>query len=380
MSTATAPAFEAGQKVRFKGYSQKLEKGQKAIFTDGEIVEVTNVEDPDNILCKSILTGDPGYAFDSELEEVSDEEIEEAEQNAAKPAKAEKTPKLKKGKAPAAAEAPEKSAKTKKVKAEKVPKAPKQEEELEILPPESYSDSVQKATKTDAKAIETARTLTDKIEQTFWVLGGVLSVIRRRKSFQSLLDEDEKPLYTGKRGFANFVEQELDLHYRRALYYAEIHEAFAPLGIDEERILALGWSKLKTLSRVVNAKNVSKWLEKAESSNRDSLEAEVTTSLQKVSKGETSEHTPTTVKRTSFKFVQHEAQAATTLEALEAAKTIIGKDDNNEAFAHIVNEWFSLQGASKMPVETAIAALENAYGVAALVPALKKAYKLKTDK
>ena len=366
----TAPASETfapqeGDIVTFKGYAQ-LEDGQEPIFAEGEQVRIVTVVDAETFQCVSLT--DPkktDSAFDTEIapaSEIAPVAESVAESTTAKAGKL----KLKKGAAPAPVDAPPaegKKPKSTKEKAKAKAKADNQEDELQPLAITDYDSETQKVIKTDSSALKAAKSLSEKIKETFWTLGGVLSFIRRHKSY-STIEVDGVTPYSGKQGFAQYVEAELDTHYRKAMYYIEIYETFAPLGISEEQVLALGWSKAKELCGIVNAKNVDKWLKKAMELGREDLQAEIKSV--RVKAGDTGTNDPgETAKATTFKFRLFEDQGQVVQEALKAASSVIGDDDLNKAFAHIATEWLTLQGgSSKVDIATAFQSLENSYGLA----------------
>jgi len=372
--------LKIGTEVSFKGYTE-LEEGQKPVFTKGDKLKITKVIDEETFEATSLENPKlKDSVFEDEVE-VSDATEEaaapkgKAKTKAAKeaPAAEAAAPKIKKGaKKAAPAEAPpaEATAKGKgkaKVKGTAKPKAaPKPVEELEILPPEAYTQAVQKVTKSATAALKAAKSLVDKIGQDFWTLGGILSFIRRNKSYKTITDEGGELLYDGKLGFAKYAENELQLAYRKAMYYIEIYEAFAPLGIDESRLLAIGWSKAKELSNVVDKKNVNKWLDKAEEMGREDLQAEIKTSMVKAGEKGTGSVLPPEqrTKMTKFTFKLFEDQGNVALEALSQAKEAVDGDDN-AAFAHIASEWLSLNSgdASTIPIDEAFKLLENRYSL-----------------
>ena len=346
--------IKIGSVVTFNGY-ENLDEGQDPVFEEGDKLKITKVIDDETY--EATKVNDSKTKDSVFVEEVT---LDESSEDSAP------LPKIRKGKA-SDEEAPPadngKKAKVAKVKEKKVPKAPA-EEELEVLPADSYSEGVQKVIKSDNSALKAAKSLVDKIGENFWTLGGVLSFIRRHKSFKTLKDEEDNLLYDGKNGFANYVDTELGIQYRKAMYYIDIHEKFAPLGIDETRLLSIGWSKVKELTNVVTSKNVEKWLKKAEELGREDLQAEISTS--RVKAGERGEVDPSakTVKMTKLTFKLFEDQGKVALEAIEQAKEACGGDEN-AAFAHIVSEWLSLNSgdAAAVSIDDAFTTIENRYGL-----------------
>ncbi len=375
-------AFTTNEIVRFTGYSEPLEKGQKPILTKGEKVRITGQVDAESFNVVSVNNPKAkDSVFNTEIEALKISAAPAAKADKAakvkapaeKPAAAAKVPQIKKGKAPAAKPAPakaEKAAKTKKVKAEKPAKAPKavkpEAEELKPLAMSAYSEDVQKQVKSDASALKAAKSLAQRIQETFWTLGGVLSFIQRNKSFVKVETEAGEHPYAGSHGFKNYVEVELGMKYRRAMYYVSIYETFSPLGVEQETVLALGWAKAKELTGVVNKKNVQGWLKKADELGREDLQAEIKQSKVKAGDGDVNPPAGPTATATTFKFRLFEDQGKVVASAIKDAQEKLGEGaDENAAFAHIVSEWAVLNGTGAKPdIDTAFASLENSYGLA----------------
>jgi hypothetical protein len=85
-------------------------------------------------------------------------------------------------------------------------------------------------------------------------------------------DEKNGPIWTqwGYKSFAEYVQEELGIHKKRAQRLKKIWERLEGLrseGMDEgvrDRLVQLGFSKIRELVRVVTPKNAEKWVGKAE--------------------------------------------------------------------------------------------------------------------
>jgi hypothetical protein len=104
-------------------------------------------------------------------------------------------------------------------------------------------------------------------------------------------DREKKPIYTvwGFKSFRDYAEQELNLHYKKAerlrliWYRLEIElEGMNP--VVKERLVALGWSKVRELCRpgLLKFSNVESWVTRAESMNYQTVEALVRKELDRV--------------------------------------------------------------------------------------------------
>lgn len=340
--------MKKGDKVTFVKY-EELQDGQDPIFNEGDELVISKKIDDETFECH--LEDDEtvrDQVFDTEIK--ADKKA--AKKTAVKKTAAKKAPAKK---APAKKVAVKKAAKkaVKKTAAKKAPakQAPAEKEEQEEAPraKSKYSAGVQKLIKTDHSALKAAKSLADRIQQTFWDLGGVLSYIRNRKSYMKMEDGKGNCVYAGNEGFAQYVEAELGIKYRKAMYYIDIYESFTDAGVKKpEPILALGWAKAKELTKVITKENHKDWLKKAGEMSRDDLQATIRDTKVKASSGEGTTNPPDeTAKMSTFSFRVFEDQGGICKEALDKAMEEIDVEDNknalNAAFVHICTEWMSLQ-------------------------------------
>lgn len=110
-------------------------------------------------------------------------------------------------------------------------------------------------------------------------------------------DVSEKPLYSvwGYQTFAEYAEKELGLQKRkaerlRAIWYRISVELKALPEELRTRIVALGWSKVRELIRVLTLKNAKKWVEQAEQLNHQQLSNSIQKYLVEKQKSETKQH------------------------------------------------------------------------------------------
>ena len=326
--------------VRFKGYTA-LESGEAPIFQEGENVNI----DINGQAFAADGSGRNDTLFNDEWENL--------------PTEVEATPEV------VAEATPVKKLVVKAKKAAKVEDTV-EEPKTEVKVWAGFKPLASTTDEVNNEALRTAQSLSNRINETFWSLGGVLSYIIRNKCHQTIRDEQGELKYAGKNGFAEYVEKELDTHYRRAMYYIEIVEAFAPLGIDENRLLELGWAKVKELTRVVNPENVDQWLTSAKSLTRDDLVASVKQSMV------ASSNEPRSMsKMVSFKFRLFEDQGEVALTALNQAKATSGEMDDNAAFAYILQEYMMFDNSAPKSLEDSVQQLINQFGLEAVTELLE---------
>lgn len=140
-------------------------------------------------------------------------------------------------------------------------------------------------TKSWAKKVRSrAKELVDDIDKQFLELSEILY-----KVYDVPIDGDAKnaPVYVqwGYKSFRDYAEQELGLHYKRAerlrfIYYRlEVELDGLDKGPLRARLLRLGLSKVRELMRVLTKRNAEKWIEMAENSNYQTVDAKVRKAL-----------------------------------------------------------------------------------------------------
>lgn len=393
--------IKKGDRLKFKDY-EAFEENQKPILKAGDEIVVDELVGEDELQVH--LVRDPSVKETVFLTEVQVAEVAPGKAMHIVPAKvmvknkgkaAQEAPASKKAAVKAKkdpAPKPEKKTKTAKAKKASTPPAteekkteepsgkkdedPHQEEQLVVLPPEAYSESIRKVIKSGKSALSAAKDMVHRIGENYWDLGGVLSYINRNQSYKEIEVNGETP-YSGKAGFADYVEKELGMQYRKAMYYIAIHESFAPLGVDAEKIVSIGWSKVKELAGVVTKKNVNKWLKLAESSTREELKDAIIKSQVEAGEGG-GEVVPSSTRttKTRFTFSLFADNGKLVEQALQQAREIIGSEDTSVGLVHIVSEWLAFQepGAQTVPLDKALEAMEARYGQVDMAKTCRKRY------
>ncbi len=187
---------------------------------------------------------------------------------------------------------------------------------------------------TEEEADAEVTKLSDNIEENYFRIGGVLNVIKEQKYF------GEYDTFEAK------VEAEFGMKRRKAYIYIELYKNISDSGVSWDKLKEIGWSKLHTISHLINEDNIDDWLEKAEHMNVTSLQDEVKA---QTAKGETtpSKAAPkNTTKTMTFKV--HEDQQETINEALEKAMEAAGTDSKTVALEGICADY--LAGGNKKTV------------------------------
>lgn len=225
--------------------------------------------------------------------------------------------------------------------------------EVAVLPPVKKTTSVQNAIKEyGGDALQAAAKLIDRVDSTYFTLGGVLAEISQKKLYEQLLDEDDKPLYSGQPGFAAYCENTLGLKYRKAQYLIQLYTKFVALGFTEKKLAGIGWTKLRELVNVVDEDNVEEWLAAIKDQSVKEIQESVKIALQQDGDGTgTGSGTGTKgglAQVVKFTFVAHQDKAEVWKEALQKAAEVLGIEEdaeaprNSAALDHIISEWLAM--------------------------------------
>lgn len=215
-----------------------------------------------------------------------------------------------------------------------------------------HSSSVQ-ALLGEYDALDAAQYLVERQAENDYTLGGVLAEIKREGIYQRLG-------YDGKKGFEEYIENSLGIHYRKAMYLIQIYEHFRQLEIPEERLAEIGWSKAKELTNITDRAKFDELYEFAKDNTRDALIEHIRST---VNAGDGSGGGTTTATKITRNFKLFEDQATTVDRAIAAAKTQAGSDDDNAALEHICAEWSIMQEGNQFSLEETLALVEARFNV-----------------
>lgn len=350
--------LQPGDRVRIHSVDKSGSMAAVPIVAEGE-----DPRDGDTVFTDEIVTVDEWEARVTRErqgdtgETVDVEAMEDAEAAAApNKAKAKETVKKLSKKAKQAETVAETEEEAPKAKAKGGKKAKEAQAEVqETLPAVlevAHSSSVQSLL-AEKDALEAAKELVNRSEETDFTLGGVLAHIQREGIHQTLG-------YSGKRGFEDYIEQELGVKYRKAMYLIRIYTHFNALGIDEGKLAAMGWSKAKELVGVATKENFDELAEYAQNNTRDALIEHIKSSY--VTAGDGSEAEPK-AKLTRWTFSLFDDQNTTVNRAIEAAKIQASTDNISQALEYICAEWSLMSENQQTTLEEQIELLQARYNV-----------------
>lgn len=203
-------------------------------------------------------------------------------------------------------------------------------------------------------ALDAAKSLVERAEQTDFTLGGVLRHIHETGAFKA-------EGYDGKRGFDDYVRQALGVEPRKARYLMSNYTVFAMIGADEQKLASIGWSKAKELARIEPAKlkkDFDKLIDKANSMTRDDLVADIKKHYKVTTRGSADGVSLTTM---TFKLAEEDATTVT--EGLKEASALIGADDLNKALAYIVGDWRGTGTGTDLSLEDTVELMCAKFGL-----------------
>lgn len=382
--TAAVAEYVVGAHVEFVGYSDPSMTEDQKILVPGQILEIRAVKGtPEEREYEAVQTGVDQPLGDT----VFPEEIKPAPATAAAAktaAKVEKlnTPAASKSDKKAAAKVAEAEAKATPAPAAEKPaaKGKGKAKEADAAPAQAAAPAAAVATPAPAAqrvvegqvvtvqdtamvanllrehdALTAAKQLVQQQEETYFALGGVLNHIYTEGTFKLAG-------YEGKRGFETYVETELGIAYRKAMYLISIYTYFRSLGVDEKRLAEIGWSKAKELVGVATPETFDEYVNFAADHSREELKAHIASGSTSTGDGTGS----TQIEKKRFTFVLHGDAAAGVERALNAAQAEIEGDPANKlsmAFEMIVTEWAMTKEGVEVSLEDALVAVENRFGI-----------------
>ncbi len=180
----------------------------------------------------------------------------------------------------------------------------------------------------DNNYLETSRALFSRINENFFLLGGVLAQIKAQHLY----------LETGK-DWKGYIEDTFGYKVRKAEYYIYIYQAFSRVpNFDLQRLSAIGWSKAAAIARYVNQDNAEELLATAESMPFTEVKKTLETTY--TDEGAVNEQNQSSkIAKTTFTFRLFEDQANSVQFVLEEAKRHFQVDDLNDVFEQIVLAW-----------------------------------------
>ena len=137
--------------------------------------------------------------------------------------------------------------------------------EQEVLDPDPLSEAAHKIENLvdENSAVTQIRELIEDNCFNYFKIGGILQVIK------------DKGWCLGHPTFAVLCEEEFGFHKRKAEYLIDVYNFCLKADLNWEHLKAVGWTKMRLLSRLVDATEALQWIEKAESTTYKQLQIEL---------------------------------------------------------------------------------------------------------
>lgn len=191
--------------------------------------------------------------------------------------------------------------------------------------------------------------LSDVTGKNYFKIGGVLRSILKNQWY--------KPNYAT---FKEYLEGEVGIEYRRAMYWITIYERLVESKVPWEKVKGVGWSKLIILKDIIGPDNIDEWVSIAMSQSSLQLAKTVKAASNKVLPPSDNE-SPTTSK--SFKFLDY--QYDNVKNAVEKAKGDGSTASDAAALSNICSAYLSsydpAQTLKTIGLEAALDAFSKAF-------------------
>ena len=161
--------------------------------------------------------------------------------------------------------------------------------------------------------------LEDANEQTYFEIGGLLSVMQKEKWFDPFASLDE------------WVENKTAMKRSKARALIQIYNAIVESGVAWAQVQDIGWTKLRAIARVLDEESAHHWIGVASNHSKKEIIELVKQHLS--ASGGAVAGSPTATRVRSFKL--HEDQAETVNAAIEKMKKSSNTPDDSAALAAI---------------------------------------------
>ena len=178
---------------------------------------------------------------------------------------------------------------------------------------------------TAESAVAEAHNLIEGAEFNYFKLGGVLAVIQENGWWSE----------SGHENFKTFIEAEMGLPYRKAMYLIEIYQSLVEAEIPWDTVKDVGWTKLKEIAKLLTQENADEWVQRANEMTTIQLVEYIKASQQSETAEEGDEETTKATKVSTMTFKVHEDQKETIRTALDKAKEEAGTEYDTVALEGI---------------------------------------------
>lgn len=211
---------------------------------------------------------------------------------------------------------------------------------------------------TKPQTLHKAAFLATSVEENYFVLGGLLDAINKNSWFD------------GHPDFKTFVFETYGFQDRKARYLIGIYNGLVTNQIPWDSVKHLGWTKLKDLAPILTLDNLEKWVNIAENSTVEELQAAIkgTTSTDDAA---VSDSTKTQMQKVKLNF--HPDQATDWQTAMAKGKGEIGTDFDEVVAANLASAYIGNTIAIPK-AEVDVAAILTEMGITAAIDLFNKVF------
>lgn len=192
---------------------------------------------------------------------------------------------------------------------------------------------------TSKKALEVLPELFNRVDTTFFVIGGILARVQEEQWWQD----------AGYESLKDYVEEEFGLASRTASYWIAIYRDLVASEVNFEEVADIGWSKLKEISPMLNTENVEEWATRAREMSLRQL-IEYIKAMKAGSSGGGSDDPEVDPNKSDVKpytFKLHEDERSSVGAAVESAMEQLGTEYPSVAITHICDQYLAGDGTGK---------------------------------
>lgn len=192
---------------------------------------------------------------------------------------------------------------------------------------------------TSEEAFEMVPDMLNRVDQTYFELGGVLSRIQTESWYAD----------KGYENFRAYVESEGGMQYRKAMYLVSIYVNLTNAGVSWDSVKALGWTILKDLAQYLTPENVDEWVEAIKGMTVLQAQEYIRAKTTNVDAGSNSDEATAqaTTALTTVTFKVHEDQKATIRDAIAKNKKEAGTEFDAVALENICLDYLASSGTKK---------------------------------
>jgi len=186
---------------------------------------------------------------------------------------------------------------------------------------------------TSEEAFKLVPQLLNRVDQTYFELGGVLARIQSESWYAD----------KGYENFRSYVESEGGMQYRKAMYLVSIYANLTQSGVSWSSVSSLGWTILKDLAQYLTPENVDEWVEAVKNMTVLEAQAYINAKTSNTGAGNNSDAATDAASTalTTVSFKVHQDQKITIKDAVAKNKKESGTEFDSVALENICLDYLA---------------------------------------